>query len=92
MGPRRGMVERHPGFGRGLVKPVAKAVAAEAADTHQIDILHIGARLEQRHEPAESRGLDPVPGRRIGGKSGGKIGRRIRHGEASFMADRRRAG
>lgn len=70
MGSRIGVLERHPGLGGGFVQPVAEAIAAKAANPHQIDILHIGARLQQRHQPAKGGGLDTVAGRVIGKQVG----------------------
>src|SRR6185369_6287392 len=44
------------GVGRLLV-PVGEAVAAEAGQIHQVDVLHLAAPAQMLHELAESRGL-----------------------------------
>ncbi len=74
MAARRGMVQRHAGVRCGFVEPVAEAVAAETADAHEVDILHVAARLQVADQPAEGGGLDPVAGDVIG-KGGGHGGR-----------------
>src|SRR5690606_33438586 len=46
-------------FGLGsLAVPVRQAVAAEAREVHQVDVLHVGAIAQMFHEPAESSGLE----------------------------------
>src|SRR5216683_3290770 len=43
--------------GRGAV-PFGQAVAAEAGEVHQVDILHVGALAQMRHQRAERRGFE----------------------------------
>ncbi len=57
---RRLLVERDAGFGGGFGEPVRQAVAAEAAVDHQVDVLHIGARLKVLDQTAERSGLNGI--------------------------------
>src|SRR5690606_37425859 len=48
------LVHFEPGLERGLAVPVGQAVAAEAGQDHQVDVLDVGARLvEVPQQPAE---------------------------------------
>src|SRR6266852_8783255 len=54
---RLGVAERNALLlGRGAV-PFRQAVAAEAGEVHQIDVLHVGALAQMRDQRAERRGL-----------------------------------
>ncbi len=64
----RGLVEGDASFGGGVGQPVAEAVAAEAADAHQVDVLDVGAVLEMGDETTEGGGFKGLAG---GGIQGG---------------------
>jgi hypothetical protein len=51
---------RHLDAGRAgrVAIPVGEAVAAEAGEIHQVDVLHVGARAKVREERAERRRLE----------------------------------
>src|SRR5215207_8720545 len=46
-----------------VLEPVREAVAAEAREVHEVDVLHVGAGIEVLDEPAEGRGFELGPGR-----------------------------
>src|SRR5688500_18424307 len=50
--------ERDGALVRGVLQPVGQAVAAEAGQIHEIDVLHVRARAEVLDKPAESRCLE----------------------------------
>lgn len=50
---RASLVLRHAA---GFRQPIAKAVATEARQPHQVDILNIGPMLQMVDQPAESLG------------------------------------
>src|SRR3954447_10169879 len=41
-----------------FLHPVAEAIAAEAREIHQVDVLHLGARAQMLDEAAEHRGVE----------------------------------
>src|SRR6185295_8857975 len=47
--------QRDTFFASRFAIPVAQAIAAEASRNHHVDVLHIGALLQVRHQPAEHR-------------------------------------
>src|SRR5829696_3682669 len=48
-----------------VLEPVREAVAAEAREVHEVDVLHVGAGIEVLDEPAEGRGFELGPGRGV---------------------------
>src|SRR6266852_6864431 len=55
---RLGVAERDALLiGRGAV-PFRQAVAAEAGEVHQVDVLHVGALAQMRNQRAERRGFE----------------------------------
>src|SRR3954452_24449604 len=42
----------------GFLHPVAEAIAAQAREIHQVDVLHLGARTQMLDEAAEHRGVE----------------------------------
>src|SRR5262245_38425349 len=73
-----------PGVGR-LLHPVGQAVAAEAGEIHQIDVLHVGARARVLDQAPEYGGFElgaglvveihgKNPPRRLPGRYGGAAG------------------
>ena len=57
---RRVLVHRDAARGRRLLVPAAQAVAAEAREVHQVDVLHVGPR---RAGGRAARGTPPPPAR-----------------------------
>src|SRR5690606_29017700 len=49
-------------FPRRFLIPVRQAVAAEAGEVHQVDILHVGTVAQMRHELAEGGRFQLRPG------------------------------
>src|SRR4029077_9232667 len=50
--------KRHALFVGGVLPPVRQAVAAEAREIHQVDVLHVGARAQVLDQAAEHGGLE----------------------------------
>src|SRR3954464_7135254 len=52
------IAERHTLLLGGGAVPFRQAVAAEAGQVHQVDVLHVGALAQMRDEGAKRRGLE----------------------------------
>src|SRR5262245_29454017 len=50
--------ELHASLGGRLLVPIGEAVAAEAGEVHEVDVLHIGALAEVLDEPPEGGGFE----------------------------------
>src|SRR5712671_3016187 len=55
---RLGIAERDTLLLGGGAVPFRQAIAAEAGEAHQVDVLHIGALAQMREQRAEGRGLE----------------------------------
>ncbi len=77
--PRFGPRQGHVPLLRGLLDPVRQAVPAEAREGHEVDVLHVRAGPQVRHETAEGRSLE------FGLGGGVEVG----HGASSRSARRR---
>ena len=49
---------RHTAGVSGLLHPVRQAIAAEAGEIHQVDVLHVGARAQMLEKAPERCGLE----------------------------------
>src|SRR5262249_46598490 len=56
--PRALHVERDAALLRGFDHPPAQAVAAEAREDHELDVLHVLALVEMLQQAAQHRGLE----------------------------------
>src|SRR5690242_6668537 len=59
---RLGVAQRDALFTGRLAIPPRQAVAAEAGEVHQVDVLHVGALAQMRDQRAERRRLEFGPG------------------------------
>ena len=55
---RLGIAERDTLLLGGGAVPFRQAIAAEAGEVHQVDVLHIGALAQMRQQRAERRGFE----------------------------------
>ena len=64
-GARLLAIHRDPALRRGFAVPVGEAVAAEAGQDHQVDVLHVGPRLEEVAAQAPEHGGFDLRGRGV---------------------------
>src|SRR6266550_2123600 len=56
--PRMGLGHRRALFVGGVLEPIGQAIAAEAREIHQVDILDVGPRSEVLDQAPEGRGFE----------------------------------
>src|SRR5262245_63674919 len=61
MPARRIAVESNAGTGSRLLHPVGQAIATEAGEVHQIDVLNVAALAQMLDQPPKRRGLQFRP-------------------------------
>src|SRR5262245_61395491 len=56
------LAERYPLRVSGVLEPIGEAIAAEAGEIHQIDVLDVGPRLQMLDQAPEGRRLELCSG------------------------------